>query len=113
MNALIDLTSNKTQDCGSAITYAESLLEHQADSIENIVVLAHGSGVRSLTQETDRHEKIISLMDRGVVFKASRACVNAQELQESDIIDSVELVPNGVGELIRLQSEGYNVAKIP
>lgn len=110
---LIDLTSDETDNCNSAITHVESLLEQESDSYGNIVVLAHGSGVKTIAEESDESVQMKSLMDKGVIFKASRGCMDAQGIRESDIIAGVEMVAHGYEELDRLQSEGYNVTKFP
>lgn len=110
---LIDLTSAKTEDCNSTINYVESLLEQDSDSIGNIVVLAHGRGVKAIAEESDVSVQMESMINKGVIFKASQGCLDAQGIQERDIIEGVEMVAHGYEELDRLQSEGYNVTEIP
>lgn len=62
---------------------------------------------------SDEVDEIKSLMERGVTFKVSRPCVDAQGMDEDDIVNGVEMVSSGSTELFDLQAEGYNVAKIP
>lgn len=48
-----------------------------------------------------------ALRERGVEFKQCRNALAGVETTEADLIDGVELVPSGVGELVRLQDDGY------
>lgn len=112
MKALIDLTDTDPGGC-SPLIYAKSIMEHNSNSIEDIVILAHGKGVKFLDEESDEVDKIKSLMKSGVSFKVSRPCVDAQGMEEDAIIEGVEMVSSGANELFELQSKGYNVAKIP
>jgi len=112
MKALIDLTDTDPGGC-SPLIYAESLLENNPDSIEDVVVLAHGKGVKFLDEESADVEEIEALMERDVSFKVSRPCVDAQGMDEDELVAGVEMVSSGANELFELQSEGYIVAKIP
>lgn len=112
MKALIDLTDIDPDGC-SPLIYAENLLERKDESVEDIVVLAHGKGVKLLDKTSNDVDEIKSLMDRGVTFKVSRPCVDAQGMNGDEILEGAEMVAGGSNELFDLQEEGYIVAKIP
>lgn len=112
MKALIDLTDTDPEGC-SPLIYAESIMEHNSNSIDDIVILAHGKGVKFLDEKSDEVDEIRSLMERGVSFKVSRPCVDAQGMDEDEVIEGVEMVSSGANELFELQARGYKVGKIP
>lgn len=112
MKALIDLTDIDPGGC-SPLIYAERLLEREPDSTDDIVILAHGKGVKFLDEDSDEADEIKSLMERGVSFKVSRPCVDAQGMDDDEIVDGAEMVSSGAKKLFDFQEEGYKVAKIP
>jgi intracellular sulfur oxidation DsrE/DsrF family protein len=45
-------------------------------------------------------------------MKADASCFDALDVHR-EALPGVEIVPSGVAEVVRLQSEGYNYVKIP
>ncbi|MUV61326.1 DsrE family protein [Halobacterium sp. CBA1126] len=53
----------------------------------------------------------MDLIDRGVTVKQYSNTIEGADISEDDLIGGVELVSSGVGELTRLQNEGYAYIK--
>ncbi|MCD2203935.1 DsrE family protein [Halobacterium sp. KA-6] len=60
---------------------------------------------------SQQREQIMDLIDRGVTVKQCSNTIEGTDISEDDLIEGVELVSSGVGELTRLQNEGYAYIK--
>ena len=90
-----------------ALTLAGNLAEDDTVEMDDIVVLAQAEGIDPLTTDGYGADEVESLLDRGVVFEACSNTMEMMDLEESDLHDGVETVSSGVGELTRLQDDGY------
>ena len=78
-----------------------------ADKVR-IVVVAYGKGISSLlTDNQDTASLVRSLSRNGVKFEACRISMRSFHLKESQFPLSVDFVPAGAPEMIRLQLAGY------
>ena len=97
-----------------ALSNVRNLLETDMVDMESIVLVANSKGIHLLTKEGAHYpDEVQSLTDAGVSF---RVCANTMEgigITESDLLDGVEVVPAGVGELTKLQTEGYAYIETP
>jgi len=77
------------------------------DEVE-VVVLANGEGVKALLQKPNVHQRQIQrLADQGVKFLACQNSLRFLGLDDGDLLESVEIVPAGVSELVKRQTEGW------
>lgn len=112
MRTLLHITSDDEGDFGHAIRYASLLNQHDELSHEDVTLLPHRRGVRSVAPNSPLGEDIADLIELGVSIKAGATCFDANDLPREALPD-VEIVPSGVSEVVRLQSRGYNYVKIP
>ncbi|GKZ14395.1 hypothetical protein BG842_21065 [Haladaptatus sp. W1] len=113
---VIHLSSGESAAQEHALLNAKNLLDDETVPVKDLVLLANGKGILVYTPPTADNEfadRIASLQERGVTF---RACENAMEMldvTEDDLLPGVESVPSGVGELARLQELNYGYIKAP
>jgi hypothetical protein len=88
-----------------------NLLDDETVDVDSVALVANSGGVRLLTTESPQKTQVELLLERGVSFKQCRNTLRGTALTEADLIDGVELVSSGVGELTRLQAEGYAYLK--
>lgn len=87
-----------------AVANVANLLADESTDVENVVLVANGRGIKLLTQEeSDQAERVRELIEKGVSFRACENSMEALDVDESELIDGVETVPAGVGELTKLQ----------
>lgn len=113
---VLHLSSGEMMAYKGALMNAQNLLADETVPVEELVFLANGPGVKIYTppsQENEFFDRINSLQDRGVTFRACQNAMAMFELTEDDLIDGVEIVPSGVGELARLQELGFGYIKVP
>ncbi len=91
----------------TALTIAENLTKDDSVEIDDIAIVAQAEGIEPLTAGGDGSDMVESLLETGIAVKACGNTLDLKDLAESDLVDGVETVPSGGGELTRLQSEGY------
>ncbi|EMA40183.1 DsrE family protein [Halococcus hamelinensis] len=84
-----------------------NLLDDSTVETDAVALVANSGGLRLLVADSSQREAVETLQERGVVFKQCRNTFAGTEVGEDDLIDGVEVVPSGVGELARLQEAGY------
>ena len=112
MNSLVHLTSDSEDDREFALQCASVLRHNEELSLDDVTLLAHRDGVRLVTPDSPQKDEVIELIEEGVTVKAGATCFDARDMPR-DVLSGVELVPSGVSELVQLQSEGYQYAKVP
>ena len=107
MKAVFHLTSRDPELYATVLRNAEQLLDDEAYDVDAVEVAVTNGGVGLVRANSEFGDRIESLRERGVVFKAGRDTLDRSELTGGDLVPGVEIVPSGPGELVRLQSEGY------
>jgi intracellular sulfur oxidation DsrE/DsrF family protein len=107
--------SSDVDEQNHAVANVANLLADESTDVENVVLVANGRGIKLLTQEgSDEAERVRELIDQGVSFRACENSMEALDVDESDLIDGVETVPAGVGELTKLQArDNYAYIETP
>lgn len=84
-----------------------NLLNDLGDGNVEVELLANGGGVRALAKESGNSGPVEELAKRGVRFVACQNSLNHLNMQRSDLMELVEVVPAGVSELVKKQTEGW------
>lgn len=112
MNALVHLTSDSIRDRDFARLCGIVLQQNDDLELEDVTLLAHRDGIWFVTANSPQRDEVGELIEKGVTVKAGASCLDARDLPRN-VVPGVELVPSGVVELVRLQSEGYQYIKVP
>jgi intracellular sulfur oxidation DsrE/DsrF family protein len=96
-----------------ALANVENLLGDDSVTMASVVVVVNGKGLLLATEESEYPERVASLVDRGVSFRACQNSMDALDVDEADLLPGVETVPAGVGELSRLQADGFGYIRTP
>lgn len=110
MKGVISLTDNGSKNYKYALICARRMIE--AEDVDDIVLLTRAEGVELFDAELDPaiREELTTVIDGDVTCKASYPCVDARDME---LLDGVECVENEIVELLTLQSEGYDLIKVP
>jgi intracellular sulfur oxidation DsrE/DsrF family protein len=86
----------------------KNILTDLGDANVQIELLANSEGIYMLTRPAAQFEKAIEeLTSRKVAFAACSNTMKELGFTKESLLDPVVIVPSGVGELVRKQSEGY------
>lgn len=102
--ALLHLT--ETRKMGAVLQTARNLRTDMGDEVE-IEVVAHGDGVKAFLLTGQYVDDIRRMSEEGVRFAVCANSIRAMCFSRDDFPRSVEVVPSGVGEVVRRQAEGY------
>ena len=89
------------------LTLAENLTQDDTIDMDDVAVLAQAEGIEPVRADGEGSDHVESLIDSGVTIKACSNTMEMFDLEESNLLDGVETVSSGVGELTRLQNDGY------
>ncbi|WP_226039773.1 DsrE family protein [Natrinema sp. DC36] len=107
MQTVFHLIADEPAQRQTALTIAENLTKDDSVEISDIAIVAQADGIEPLTAGGDGSDTVESLLETGISVKACGNTLDLKDLAESDLVDGVETVPSGGGELTRLQNEGY------
>ena len=107
MQTVFHLVASDSSDRETTLTIADNLLDDDSVDVEDVAVVAQAEGIEPVTAGGEGSDKITSLLEEGVAVKACSNTLEMKEIDDTDLVDGVETVPSGGGELTRLQSEGY------
>ncbi|WP_435102575.1 DsrE family protein [Halarchaeum sp. P4] len=84
-----------------------NLLNDETIDLDDVVLVTNSGGLQLVLEDSPERERVVELLERGVTVKQCQNTIEGTDVTAADLIDGVELVPSGVGELTRLQNEGY------
>lgn len=111
MRVVFHHSSDDAEMHARVVNNVANLLADETVDVEAVAVVVNGGGLGLLVGGTDHRELIESLQERNVLFKQCENTLARSDWEETDLLDGVEIVSSGVGELARLQSEGYAYIK--
>jgi hypothetical protein len=88
----------------------ENLLADDSIAVEDVVFVANGDGVVALFPDGVA-DKVRALQDEDVRFRACSNSIRDSAFEEPGLLDGVAVVTSGIGELTRLQADGYAYVK--
>jgi intracellular sulfur oxidation DsrE/DsrF family protein len=102
--ALFHLT--ETGKTGAVLQAARNLRADMGEGVE-IEVVAHGEGVKAFLLTGQYVDDIRCMNEEGVRFAVCANSIRVMSFSRDDFPRSVEVVPSGIGEIVRRQAEGY------
>ena len=107
MQTVVHIVSGDETEQETGFNIVRNLLNDESDSIDDVAVVVQAGGIRSVTAGEDLEDRVTALRDEGVAFRACANTLDAMDMEESDLVEGVETVPEGAVEVTRLQNEGY------
>lgn len=112
MDAVCHLSSGDVDDWEHALANVENLLDDDTIETGDVALLVNGDAIRLFTERSP-FTRAVRALGTEVRRLGCRNAVEARGIPTAELLASVELVPSGVGELTRLQHEGYAYMKVP
>jgi intracellular sulfur oxidation DsrE/DsrF family protein len=113
MNVVFHVSSGSVFDVRHATNNVRNLIDDESVETDSITVLANGDAVYSFLETSPIEDRVGSLVDDGVRCRVCRNALRARGVDEDALVDGVEVVPSGVGELVRRQAAGDAYLKVP
>ena len=107
---------DETRNARWALMLARSYLDDVPTA--KIVFVAYGPGVDFLLEDAKDHRDdpydyaVLRLVEQGVDFRVCNATITARQINKTDLLGEVKIVPSGISEIARLQvKEGFAYLK--
>ena len=107
---VFDLTSKDTLDQRALLRWVGEIYNAPDAQIE---VVMYGQGVHLMCAGESKYQSTIAslIAHKNVTFKVCAIAVKAQGINESQLIPGVQVVPDGIYEIIQKQHEGWGYIK--
>lgn len=112
MNTVFHLSTDDSDKVSELIGNLKNLKIDQTVDIETIAVVLNADGVHTVLKDESASEYLEVLAEEGVKLKVCSNSIEGQDIGEEELIDDIEIVSSGVGELNRLQDKDFNYIKI-
>lgn len=112
MKTVFHLTSGDVGDWKHALGNVNNLLDDETVETEEVALLVNGDAIHLFAEGSPLAEDVRALGD-DVRCLGCRNSLTGRDIPESKLLANVDSVPSGVGELTRLQSDGYAYLKVP
>lgn len=107
---VFDLTSKDSLDQRAVLRWAGEVSGSDADA--KVEVVMYGQGVYMVKDQSQYAETIKKLMtNKNVSFKVCAVALKAQGIDKSQLIPGIQIVPDGIYEIISKQREGWGYIK--
>lgn len=114
MSTVFHFATDDERSQKHALANVANLLDDESTPTESVVLVANGGGIQLLDRDASAHpDRVAALLDRGVSFLACENSMDAAGTTADDLVDGVETVPAGVGELTKRQTDGYAYIRVP
>jgi intracellular sulfur oxidation DsrE/DsrF family protein len=91
-----------------ALRNIQNVMDDLGTTNVEVELVANGEGVIALLRVPDLHgEQVAKLLAKGVRFAACDNTLRQMGLTQAALLDGVEVVPAGVGELPKKQAQGW------
>ena len=107
MRTVVHLIQDDAEDRKSALAITKNLTQDETIELDNVAVVAQGNGIEAVRADSEGSEHVESLLDDGVSITACQNTMDMHDLTDDDLVSGVQTAPSGVGELTRLQGDGY------
>ena len=113
MKTVFHLSSGTVDDWFHALANVENLLADDTVDLDDVELVVNGDAVYRLAAGSVATDRVDDLLDRGVRVCACRNSLDARAFVDDRLLPGVAVVPSGVGELAKRQSEGYAYISTP
>jgi hypothetical protein len=107
MQTVIHLLSGDETEQETALAIARNILDDETGSVDDVAVVVQAGGMKVIETGEESEAQVRDLLDDGVSFKACSNTLDTMDLDESDLVEGVETVPEGAVEVTRLETDGY------
>jgi intracellular sulfur oxidation DsrE/DsrF family protein len=109
---VFDMTSKDSVNQQSLIRQLTSISE--SNPVAKMEVVIYGQGLGLVTKEGSAQHAAVSrlLNDKGISFKVCAITMKRYNVDKTQLLPGVEIVPDGIYEIISKQQEGWGYIKV-
>ena len=109
---VFDLTSHDTSDYKAVIRWVNEIIK--ANPAAKIEVVLYGASLDMVTKGKASTETAVMkiLSNKSAAFKVCEVAMQNHNIDKSELIPGVEIVPDGIYEIISKQHDGWGYIKV-
>lgn len=107
MEAVFHISQFDSEQWERVLGNIPNLLDDPTVDCERIVLVVNSGGIEFLRNKSEYADDISRLLDRRLDISACSNTLDKSNMTEEDLHLGVDTVPSAMGELVRLQNEGY------
>ncbi len=105
---VFELTEGAAWKVQGVLGSIRHLLEQMGAEGLEVELVAHADGIAALYRTPNREARSIEdLAGQGVRFAACHYTMASRGVTAEDLVDVAQMVPSGIGEIVRRQGEGW------
>ncbi|MFB6241188.1 MAG: DsrE family protein [Candidatus Nanosalina sp.] len=108
MKAVFHFSSPDTDRVSELLGNLKNLREDETVDMESIAVVMNGDGVKFARKNSEASEYFSEELSEDIEIKVCSNSLEGRGIDSEELLDGVEVVSSGVGELNRLQDRDYN-----
>ncbi|KAB1196029.1 MULTISPECIES: DsrE family protein [Haloferax] len=113
MNVVFHVSSGTLAEVRHATNNVRNLLGDETTETETVTLLANGDSVYFFTADSPIADSVESLVEVGVRVRVCRNSITGRDIDAGELVEGIELVPSGVGEVVKRQAAGDAYVKVP
>lgn len=112
METVFHLSSGDPDEQSHALANVANLLADGTVDVD-VAMVVNGDGAFALLEHEPTATQVRDLIEDGVDVCVCSNSLEARDLAEPELVDGVDVVSSGVGELTRRQASGAAYVKVP
>lgn len=109
--AIFHLNEDVEEKVGTALSNIENLIDDLGRINVEVILVVNGEGVRAFQRGSAISQRVEKLRRLGATFKICSNSLASRGMAKEDLIDQLELIRSGIGEIVRKQTDGWVYVK--
>ena len=112
MKTVLHISDDDTRKVSELLGNIRNLREDSSVDNEATVVLMNGDAVNTALGDSEAAEFFREELENMVSFRVCSNSLKGRDIEPEDLLQGIEVVESGVGELTKLQSEGFSYIRL-
>lgn len=109
---VFDLTSSDPIDQQAVLRWINEVTTINPKTETEVVMYGRGLDLINAAKTTKADEVAAAIRDRHASFRVCAIAMKNQQLDKSQLLPNVEIVPDGIGEIVSKQRAGWGYIKV-
>ena len=109
---VFDLTTDDPKDQAAVLSYIRAIASVNPDTEMEVVMYGRGTSL-VVTGRSTLADDVKNALERGhVSFRVCEIAIRNQKIDKTQLLPNVTTVPEGIGEIVAKQKEGWGYIKV-
>ena len=111
-NVVFDLTSKDTNDHKTVIRWLNGISKEKPEAKLEVVLYGQSLDMIQKNKSVDAEGLDRLLQNKNITFKVCAAAMKRNEVEAASLLPGIEIVPDGIYQIITRQSQGWGYIKV-